>query len=192
MPSVPNDSPNDLMRRVQAGDVIAFEQIVHRYRNMVHGLAMSIVGSPEDAEEAAQDAFLKLYRARERFDVDRGLEPWLLRIAGNSSRDVLRRRKAARAVRGTEDPDLLTLVADRRDLEGRERRELAGAVQLELGRLSDSLREPLVLKYLNGMTNPQIAAALGISLSNVKVRVARAKDLLQTRMRRALGEEEHQ
>ena len=81
------------MLRVQSGDLGAFEQLVERYQDMVYGLALSILRSPEDAEEAAQDAFLKLFRARDQFDATREVEPWLLRIAGNACRDRLRRRR---------------------------------------------------------------------------------------------------
>ena len=59
---------------------------------MVYGLALSILRNPEDAEEAAQDAFVKLFVSRQKFDTARDLEPWLLRIAGNAGRDRLRRR----------------------------------------------------------------------------------------------------
>ncbi|MFY9345381.1 MAG: sigma-70 family RNA polymerase sigma factor, partial [Planctomycetota bacterium] len=88
-------SDNELMLQIQAGDLGAFEQLVTRYQTMVHGLAMSILRRPEDAEEATQDAFLKLFRARASFDAARALEPWLLRIAGNACRDKARRRKVA-------------------------------------------------------------------------------------------------
>src|SRR5262249_18547325 len=92
---VPLRIENELMLRVQAGDLVAFEQLVERYQSMVYGLALSILRTPEDAEEAAQDAFVKLFRARAQFDGTRDLEPWLLRIAGNACRDRLRRRRAS-------------------------------------------------------------------------------------------------
>ncbi len=86
-------SDNELMLRIQAGDLEAFAQLVERYQAMVHGLAVSILRRTEDAEEAAQDTFLKVFRARSQFDGLRKVEPWLLRIAGNACRDRLRRRR---------------------------------------------------------------------------------------------------
>ena len=174
------------MLRVQAGDLAAFEQLVERYQTMVYGLALSIVRSPEDAEEAAQDTFVKLFRARQQFDGARDLEPWLLRIAGNACRDRLRRRRAA-ALPILDDSDPLE-VATAPESTG----AVAGAhavqqmVRVELARLSDKARLPLELKYLRGMTNPQIAEALGMSVSNVKVQLARAKDVLQSRLERVM------
>lgn len=172
------------MAAVQAGDIAAFEAIVDRYKGTVYGLAYGMLRSREDAEEAAQDTFVKLFRARAQFDPGRRLEPWILRIAGNTCRDALRRRRVARLPLAgeAEGQSLVDCVADPGSL-GRDGLEAGRhAVRQELARLSDALRLPLVLKYLNGFTNRQVADALGISVSNVKVRAARAKDLLQSRL----------
>ncbi len=173
------------MLQVQAGDLGAFEQLVTRFQTMVHGLAMSILRRPEDAEEAAQDAFLKLFRARGQFDHTRSLEPWLLRIAGNACRDKLRRRRSAelplaRAEGDNRDP--LAELADSRIAPGSARHDVDHSVRGELEQLSERMRTPLELKYLRGFTNQQIAEALGISISNVKVQLARGKDILSSRL----------
>ncbi len=176
-------SANDLMLRVQAGDLAAFEELVERYQDVVYGLAISLLRNPEDAEEAAQDAFLKLYRARGSFDSARALEPWLLRIAGNVARDRLRRRKTrwlpVLEPRGDEDPS--AQVADPRAPNAGQA-AIGQTVLAQLARLSDRVRVPLELKYLRGFSNQEIATALGISISNVKVLLARGKDLLQSRL----------
>ncbi|MGE3173095.1 MAG: RNA polymerase sigma factor [Planctomycetota bacterium] len=175
------------MLRVQAGDLAAFEQLVERYQNMIYGLALSIVRTPEDAEEAAQDAFVKLFRARHQFDGSRDLEPWLLRIAGNACRDRLRRRRAAAlpVLEGVDGEDVAQQVPDTRD-SASAALTMQQLVRGELDRLSVKARLPLELKYLRGMTNQQIADALGISISNVKVQLARAKDVLQSRLERVM------
>src|SRR5690606_33283420 len=122
--------------------------------------------SREDAEEAAQDTFVKLFRARERFDLDRRLEPWLLRIAGNACRDALRRRRAERAGAAPGDDDAaMQAIADPRSLGKGWSEATRQAVRHELNQLSDRLRLPLALKYVNGLTNQQIADTLGISVS---------------------------
>jgi RNA polymerase sigma-70 factor (ECF subfamily) len=175
------------MLRVQAGDLSAFELLVERYQTMVYGLAISMLRNPEDAEEAAQDAFIKLFRARNRYDRERDLEPWLLRIAGNACRDLLRRRRAAALPsRGDLSNEALQELVDTDSRTVEARRPLEQMVRHELGALSDRVRLPLELKYLQGLTNQQVAAALGISISNVKVQVARAKDILQSRLQRVM------
>lgn len=172
------------MLQVQAGDLEAFEQLVERFQTMVYGLAMSILRRPEDAEEATQDAFLKLFRAKEQFDHSRALEPWLLRIAGNACRDRLRRRRVAELpqARHHDDRDPLLDLADQRMARKTARHHVDHTVRGELEQLSDRVRQPLELKYLRGLTNQQIAEALGISLSNVKVQLARGKDILASRL----------
>jgi RNA polymerase sigma-70 factor (ECF subfamily) len=186
-PPVPARIENELMLRVQAGDLDAFEQLVERYQSMVYGLALSILRTHEDAEEAAQDAFVKLFRARDQFDGTRDLEPWLLRIAGNACRDRLRRRRAGALpiVDDTTGGEMAGQVPDGKG-------PFTSAVSIqhlvrgELERLSDKARLPLELKYLRGLTNHQIAGALGISVSNVKVQLARAKTILQSRLERVM------
>lgn len=176
------------MLRVQAGDLEAFEQLVERYQNMIYGLALSIVRSPEDAEEAAQDAFVKLFRARHQFDAARELEPWLLRIAGNACRDRLRRRRASALPilgGGADDEDPTQHVADQRSTTDAQL-TLQQTIRSELDRLSERARLPLELKYLRGLSNQQIADALGISVSNVKLQLARAKDILASRLERVM------
>lgn len=178
------------MRLVQAGDLRAFEQLVDRYKTVVFNLALSMLRSREDAEEAAQDTFVKLFRAREQFEAGRQLEPWLMRIAGNTCRDLLRRRRAAHLPRASAEDqrELAQMLVDPRSL-GREWTEaVEQAVRHEVERLSERLRLPLLLKYLNGSTNKQIADVLGISVSNVKVRLARAKSILQGRLQGVVDE----
>lgn len=170
------------MLRIQAGDLEAFELLVERFQSMVYGLAISMLRRPEDAEEAAQDTFLKLFRARGQFDGTRKLGPWLLRIAGNACRDRLRRRRVAElptARMDLGDRDLLGELPDPRADQGE---PLGPTVRTELDQLSDKVRLPLELKYLRGKTNQEIASALGISVSNVKVQIARGKDILQSRL----------
>ena len=176
------------MLRVQAGDIGAFEEIVHRYKEMVFGMAHSMLRSWEDAEEAAQDTFLKLFRYRVQYDPGRPLEPWLLRIAGNTCRDLLRRRRANRlpVIKDVQGGVITDLLSDLAPVRERAQQHRDQAVRAEISRLSERMRLPLVLKYLNGLTNRQIADTLDISVSNVKVRVARAKDILQGRLERVL------
>ncbi|MBX3463103.1 MAG: RNA polymerase sigma factor [Planctomycetes bacterium] len=176
---------NELMLRVQAGDLEAFAQLVERFQDMVHGLALSILRRPEDAEEVAQDTFVKVFRARAQFDSSRSLEPWLLRIAGNACRDRLRRRRSTDLpiARG-DDGDLVFDLPDPKGPQGPERHAMGSSIRSEIEHLSDKVRQPLELKYLRGLTNQQIAAALGMSVSSVKVQIARGKDILASRLMR--------
>jgi RNA polymerase sigma-70 factor (ECF subfamily) len=179
-------SDEDLMVLVGRGDLQAFEHLVERYKVGVFSLCFQILRSREDAEEASQDTFIKAFRARDVYDPTRKVAPWLLRIASNAARDVLRKRETRIVV----DTDLLVAEADalpdRRDDRSDAQRVDSEEVQRVLGELSEGYRMPLVLKYLNGLTNQEIAESLGMSLSSLKVRLARAREILHSRLWRRL------
>ena len=131
---------------------------------------------------------MKLFRARGKFDRDRKLGPWLLRIAGNACRDRLRRRRVIEQPIARFDASERDVLQDMPDTRHEDpAAQLGPTVRAELDRLSDKVRLPLELKYQQGMTNGQIAASLGISVSNVKVQIARGKDILASRLQ-SLGE----
>jgi RNA polymerase sigma factor (sigma-70 family) len=178
----------ELMRQLQAGDLSAFDRLVERHQRVVYSMAVSILSNTEDAEEAVQDTFIKLFRARMTFDGQRDLLPWLLRIAGNSCRDRRRRRIARGLTRQRDlgEVDLGDLVSDTPQTYDKDRDAIRQAVAVELGKLSADAQRPLVMKYQEGMTNQQIADAMGISVSNLKIRLTRAREVLQSRLGRIM------
>ncbi|MCA8969907.1 MAG: sigma-70 family RNA polymerase sigma factor [Planctomycetes bacterium] len=179
--SLARASDEDLMSRVRDGDLVAFERLVERYKVGVFSLCFQILRSREDAEEASQDAFVKAFRARETYDLDRKVSPWLLRIASNAARDILRKRQARTVV----NSDLLAVEPDNLldpNAGAGENRLDSEDVHRALGDLSEQYRTPLVLKYLHGLTNQEIADTIGVSLSSLKVRLSRARELLHARL----------
>src|SRR5882762_5817810 len=80
----------ELFARAQRGDTAAYEEIVHRYQQIAFRTAYVITGSSADAEDAAQEGFVKAYRALDRFRLDADLRPWLLRIVANEARNRVR------------------------------------------------------------------------------------------------------
>ena len=179
--SLAKASDEELMRRVREGDLLAFERLVERFKVGVFSLTYQILRSREDAEEASQDAFIKAFRARESYDPERKVSPWLLRIASNAARDIVRKRQARVVV----NSDLLISESEKLLDPGQEK--LDGKLESEevhraLGDLSEQYRTPLVLKYLHGLTNQEIANSMGMSLSSLKVRLSRARDLLHARL----------
>src|SRR2546430_10597211 len=81
---------SDLIARAQRGDSAAYEEIVHRYQQIAFRTAYVVTGSAADAEDAAQEGFVKAYRALDRFRAGAELRPWLLRIVANEARNRLR------------------------------------------------------------------------------------------------------
>ena len=166
------------MLRAQNGDVRAFEQLVEPHREVMFRVAYLIARNAADAEDAAQEALLKAWRALGRFRRDAPLRPWLLTIAANEARN--RRRGAGRrerlALRATASssgeaapsPEELTVAAA-------ERRSLLAALE----QLPDGQRLVLECRYLLSLSEEETAAALGIRRGTVKSRSARAIEQLR-------------
>ncbi len=176
-------SDEELMKLAVEGALSAFEILVERYKVPVFSLCFQMLRSREDAEEASQETFLKAYRARHLFDLERRFGPWILKIATNTSRDALRKRKTMREYPSS---DFLAREADHfgSDAKGvMDPTELeAEEVRMVLESLSEENRLPLVLKYLHGMKNREIAETLDISLTSLKVRLSRGRSILHSRL----------
>lgn len=171
----PLDEMEDtLVERARRGDAGAYEELVQRYTQMAFRAAYVMTGSGADAEEAAQDAFVKAYRALPRFRAGAPFRPWLLRIVGNEARN--RRRAASRrtalelrvaeglgAGGAAPSPEAAAEAAE-------ERRALLRA----LGMIGDDHRQVVSCRYLLELSVEETAAALGIPEGTVKSRLARA------------------
>jgi RNA polymerase sigma-70 factor (ECF subfamily) len=175
----------ELVERARRGDVSAYEQIVERYRQPVFRAAYLVTRSSADADEAAQDAFVKAYRALGRFRAGAPLRPWLMRIAVNESRNRLRSaaRRDALAVRAAaerppedsdQSPEAALLAAERRH-------ELLAAVE----RLREDDRLVISCRYFLGLSEAEAAQVLGWRTGTLKSRLSRALG----RLRAELGEE---
>jgi RNA polymerase sigma-70 factor, ECF subfamily len=176
---------SELVERAKRGDVSAYELIVERYQEAVFRAAYLVTRSAADAQEAAQDAFVKAYAALGRFRPGSPLRPWLMQIAVNESRNRLRaagRREAlalrAAAERRSEDadpsPEAALLIAERR-------RALLAAVD----GLPEEHRLVISCRFFLDLSERETAQVLGWRLGTVKSRLSRALE----RLRASLGEE---
>jgi RNA polymerase sigma factor (sigma-70 family) len=166
-----------LVERARRGDPNAFEELVLAYQSLAFRTAFLIAGDATDAEEAAQDGFVKAHRALGRFRSGEPFRPWLLTIVANEARNRRRRRgrRAALALRATavpalpgEDPEEAALATERRQ-------RLLTAVE----RLCDDDRDVLACRYFLELSEAETAAALGIPRGTVKSRAHRALVRLQ-------------
>jgi RNA polymerase sigma-70 factor (ECF subfamily) len=176
----------ELVERAKRGDLHAWETLVRRYQGIAFRTAYLLSGSAADAEEAAQDGFLKAYRALGRFRRGAPFRPWLLRIVANEARN--RRRAAGRrdalAVRAAaqDRPGDAVPSPEAALLAGESHERLLGAVN----GLSEEHRLTIACRYFLQLTEEETAAALGVRRGTVKSRQARAL----ARLREELGEEE--
>ena len=165
-PTEPTDP--DLVHRFQQGQEQAFAVLMERHERRVYNLAYRMLGNPEDARDATQDAFLSCFRHLARFRGDSSFSTWLHRIALNACYDALRRRRDTISLEGRSvDP---MPVADHAD-----RAAAATDVQRALLGVPPDFRAVLVMHELQDLPLEDIAATLGVPVGTVKSRLHRGR-----------------
>ena len=173
-----------LIRRVQAGETEAFEDLVRAHEKTVYNLALRMTGDAQDAEDMAQEAFLKAYRSLGDFRGESKFSVWLYRIVSNVCLDFLRRRSRRPTVSLTAEdeegeeqqwdvPD--ERLSPERLLEQKLTRE---AVQAGLRELPEEQREILLLREIKGLSYEEIGEILSLEPGTVKSRIFRARKRL--------------
>ena len=188
-PYEPREDEAALIRAAQGGDEPAFAELVRRYQRAVYRVGYGLTRNPADADDLAQETFVRAYRARGRFRADEPLYPWLSRIAVNLAYSLFRRRRrrpetpieplveAGHQWAGDDDPE--------RDTADRERHE---QLQASLAELSKEHQTILVLRVVEGLSYDEIARTIGVPVGTVMSRLSRARAELKTRLRARTGE----
>jgi RNA polymerase sigma-70 factor (ECF subfamily) len=178
-----------LVERALAGDSDAFGEVVRRWERKIYALNYGILGSVEDARDAAQETFIAAYRNLQGFRGEAKVSSWLHRIAVNQC--ISRQRRArVRAETGIEDEVEATgerfLSTDEREspASATEKRERTEAVRKAVASLPPELREVVVMKEFEDLTFQEIADALQVPLSTVKSRLYTALKQLRMRLER--------
>ena len=157
----------EIVLRAKGGDQDAFAELVTAHQDRIYTLCLRMTGNREDAQDAAQEAFLNAWRGLASFQGGSSFSTWLYRLASNACIDLLRRRK--RRQEG-EAPH---------SLEQKERRQ---ALERELRALPDHQREILVMREVSGLSYQEIGELLSLDLGTVKSRLARARLALKKRL----------
>jgi len=192
-PSLPETSDEELVTRLAAGDAASLRELMQRYRGPLYGYLCRLLGSPEDADDLFQEAFLRVLRHADRFDPSRRLRPWLYSIATNLVKNAYRSRSYRDAVPldRADDDDGDTLAAQLAERaatspgDAAARAESARLVRRAVADLPERGRAALVLYYYQGLAYGEIAEVLGIPVGTVKSRIHNAV----ARLGRALDEE---
>ena len=171
-----------VIRQVLRGDRNAYADIVERYKNPIYNLAIRLTGSLADADDLAQDIFIRVYERLDRFDVTKRFFPWMYIIALNVIRNYNRKNKsiflslqnnnsADKWLKHTETPEKSVS-------ENQQQKKLARCI-LKLPMIQ---KEAVVLRYHQGLTFEEIAEVRSCSLSAAKMRVYRGLELLNRLM----------
>lgn len=171
----------ELVERAKKGDQAAFEQLVLDNQNRVYSLALRMVNDREEAEDLAQEAFVKAWQGLASFQGESSFATWVYRLTANLCIDWLRRQKRREGVEpavSLDDADLGRAEPADRDGDPHlvlEKSERGRALARGLAELPDWQRQVLVLRELSGLSYQEIADALDIDLGTVKSRIARGR-----------------
>ncbi|KMY46056.1 RNA polymerase sigma factor SigW [Bacillus sp. FJAT-27916] len=176
------------IQQVRDGDQRAFEDIVEFYKDKVFQLCYRMLGDRYEAEDVAQEAFLRAYVNIHTFQMNRKFSTWLYRIATNLCIDRIRKKKPDfyldAEVAGTEGLDMYSQIpsAEKLPEEELENLELKERVQLEIQKLPEKYRAAIVLKYVDELSLKEISEILHLPIGTVKTRIHRGRDALRKSM----------
>jgi len=178
-----------LVQLAQRGDAGAFDALVRRYQHKVVKLVLRYVRDPAEAEDIAQEAFIKAYRALPRFRGDSAFYTWLYRIAINTAKNVLasRGRSPIRYEVDRSHDDDYDVVANLKDTATPEAlaltEEIRSTVTAAIDALPEDLRTAIQLRELEGLSYEEIAAAMECPVGTVRSRIFRAREAIDARLR---------
>jgi RNA polymerase sigma-70 factor, ECF subfamily len=167
---------HELLAACRRGDPKAFEEIVERTYRHVYTQALRLVGDRQDAEDVAQEAYIRVFRGLAGFRGDAQFETWLYRIVSNAAMTHLRRRRRFGEVLTETGQEPLEFPAEVRVAEEAVDRD---ALERALGALPMSMRSVVVMKDIYGLSCREIGDQIGISEGAVKVRLHRARKRLK-------------
>jgi RNA polymerase sigma-70 factor (ECF subfamily) len=183
--TMPKLTDRELVDRARAGDVDAFGQLVRRHQPRIHRLAMHVLKNRAEAEDVAQETFIRAYLALDRFDGRSEPYTWFYRITINLSLNTIRARKSSRTTSDADDPRLDAMMAEKRpsamaDPPGdASRKQIYAALCKGIDALSDTLRTTLILVCIDGRSHEEASQILGAPEGTIAWRVHEARRKLK-------------
>jgi len=175
-----HDDDADLIARAQHGDLNAYRECVERHQARVYGIAYQMVGNAQDAQDIAQEVFVRLYRSLKLYRATSRFTTWLYRMTINLAIDYQRSQARHRAS-SIDSSNEAQKKPDRQPLPDAnvERDELRGAVHKIAGNLTTKQRSVFVLRDLQGFSTEEIAIILKCRQSTVRVHLAAARAMVK-------------
>ena len=175
------------VRRAQAGDLAAYDHLVSEFRERIYGLCYHMTGHHEDANDLAQDAFVKAWQALRNFKGDSSFYTWIYRIAVNTCLNHLKLRRNRTQhlslddldLQPESDPDLVALVSEKTPRRDASLAELQRRLNEAMLKLSEDHRTVVTLHDIQGLPHDEIARILGINPGTVRSRLFYAHQQLQ-------------
>jgi RNA polymerase sigma-70 factor, ECF subfamily len=170
----------EVIKRAQAGDSAAFNEMVLAYRKRILGTITRLIARPEDVEDVAQEVFLRLYFSLDQLRTAEVFEPWLYRLTVNAAYDYLRKQRRRQEYRMSDLSEQQVILADalaggRAEQDQREASKARETVDALLGAVSEADRILLMLKELEGLSLKELEKIYNINENALKVRLFRAR-----------------
>ncbi len=184
-----NNNDKELVKRAQKGDKAAFGMLVTKYQYKVVKLVARYVKDEDEAQDIAQEAFIKAYRGLANFRGDSAFYTWLYRIAINSAKNytVSQNRKTPAYAIDIEDAEYLESASSMKDLGTPERHVLASEVEDTIYRaineLPEDLKTAITLREIEGMTYDEIAGVMECPIGTVRSRIFRARETIDKHLK---------
>ncbi|MCH1611425.1 MAG: RNA polymerase sigma factor RpoE [Luminiphilus sp.] len=187
-----SETDQKLVQRAQRGDLRAFDLLVLKYQGRISALVSRYISDPGEVEDVTQEAFIKAYRALERFRGDSAFYTWLYRIAANAAKNhLVAKGRRPRSDASIEDAEAFDEFGSSSDSGSPEAiamgDELVGVVDAAMQALPEELRAALTLRELEGLSYDDIAEVLGCPVGTVRSRIFRAREAIDERVREQIG-----
>ena len=188
------DIDQQLVARAQQGEKQAFELLVSKYQRKLLRLISRLVRDPAEAEDVAQDAFIKAYRALPQFRGDSAFYTWLYRIGVNTAKNYLvsqGRRPPSSTEKDNEEAETFDDADALRDINTPESillsKEIATTVNAAMAKLPEELRTAISLREIEGLSYDEISEVMNCPIGTVRSRIFRAREAIAAELRPLLG-----
>ncbi|TLS34922.1 RNA polymerase sigma factor SigW [Pseudalkalibacillus caeni] len=178
-----------IIKQVKKGDHNAFGEIVELYKDKVYHISYRMLGNKQEAEDVAQEAFIRAFTNIDRFEINRKFSTWLYRIATNLAIDRLRKKRPDyyldAEIAGTEGLTMYSQLAANEELPDEKvvSIETQQGIQQEILNLPPKYRSAIILKYIQELSLKEISEILELPVATVKTRIHRGREALRKRLR---------
>ncbi len=187
------DLDQDLVRRVQQGDKSAFDLLVIKYQHKIVHLVNRYVKDPSEAQDVAQDTFIKAYKALGEFRGESAFYTWLYRIAINTAKNYLlsRSRRHSDYEVDMQDAEQIENAPQLKDIETPENQlmndQIIQVIKSAIEKLPEEMRIAIMLREFEGMSYEEIAEAMDCPIGTVRSRIFRAREAIDEKLNPLLG-----
>ena len=180
MQQLHEQSDSEIIRQIQSGDTDAFDELMRRYKRLVVNFVYRVLGSAADADDVAQEVFVRVYRNLDIYRPETKFSTWLFALARNAAIDHLRWRKRHPTESIAVSPQLAAVSGTADEVSAR---EIGGQIATAVAKLPEDQRTALVLAEYHGLSYAEIAAVMRCSEKSVESRLYRAKQTLRGLLR---------